>query len=399
MGKTRQLQQPPSYCLHRPTGQGFATAPATAEKKRRPVYFGLWGTEHSLTAYAQFLTQLNFPAAVVAEARTEAQKRSQRPEQASVPLPANRTNYTIRQLWSEFHQWAKGYYRSATGEQTGEALNYAHAVRELLDLFGSELTADFSKKKLERVRQAMIDRQISRKVVNWRVNKIKNVFRWGTAEERELVPESVAAPLVLLRRLEPNRTPAKEYPPVRGVPPETVEKVAALCNPIVRAMLLLQLHTGMRPGEVRGLRKGMVQQIEGNWFADFGKEHKNGFRNQSRVVALGPKAMALLEDWLKKCPSESDYVFDPSQQNCNANKKRKKFHRCNYRNSLLWACRMAGVPHFAPNQIRHTAAEEIRKSDGLEAVQAVLGHKSRASSERYAPPVSSLATEIAKKRG
>lgn len=397
MPQLQQLQRPPAYCLHRPTGQGFATAPATADQKRRPVYFGLWGTEASLTAYAQFLKGLNFPAEVVTEARTEAQKRSQRPESVSVPLPANRTNCTVRQLWSEFNRWAKTYYRSAAGLPTGEADNYAQAVRELLDLFGSELTADFSKKKLERVRQAMVDRQLCRNVVNTRINKIKKVFRWGTEEDRELVPDTVAATLYLLRRLEPNRSGAKERESVRGVSPAVVEKAAAQATPVVGAMILLQLHTGMRPGEVRGLRKGMVQQVEGHWIADFGTEHKNGFRKQSRIVSLGPKAMRILRKWLPECQSETDYVFLHNKQK--GNRKIENFNRFNYQHLLKAACRRAGVPYFAPNQIRHTAAEEIRKSDGLEAVQAVLGHKSRASSERYAPPVSSLATEIAKKRG
>src|SRR5262249_13073729 len=40
--------------------------------------------------------------------------------------------------------------------------------------------------------------------------------------------------------------------------------------------------------------------------------------------------------------------------------------------------------HWAPNQLRHTKATEIRREHGLDAARAVLGHTSPAITEHYA---------------
>jgi integrase len=57
------------------------------------------------------------------------------------------------------------------------------------------------------------------------------------------------------------------------------------------------------------------------------------------------------------------------------------------------------IPHWSPNQLRHTAATEIRKAYGLESVQAVLGHASMRVSENYAQRNLALAAEIMRKIG
>jgi integrase len=48
------------------------------------------------------------------------------------------------------------------------------------------------------------------------------------------------------------------------------------------------------------------------------------------------------------------------------------------------ACRKAGIPHWHPNQLRHTAATKIRQRYGLEAARQILGHRSTATTEIYA---------------
>src|SRR5256885_11783205 len=101
----------------------------------------------------------------------------------------------------------------------------------------------------------MVKRGLSRKVVNQRISRVLHVFRWGTEEGRELVPESVAAVVHLLRPLPAFRTPARDYEPVQPATPEAVSAVVASANPLIAAMVRLQRLTGMRPGEVRFLRR------------------------------------------------------------------------------------------------------------------------------------------------
>lgn len=388
--------QCPAYCIHRPTGQSYATV--RREGKRTPVYFGRWGTPESLTLYERTLKDAGYPPEEVMEAVEKAKAGCAAVTSQPLPPVANHNACTVRNLWAAFRRWAEEYYRLPTGERSREVNNFDDAVRELLALYGDKRTSEFSKADLEAVRQAMIDRRLSRGVVNKRVNKILRIFVWGTDDGRELAPVAVAATLKLIRRLEAHRSPAKDYAPVVGVDPKLVLRAADAANEVIAAMVKLQLLTGMRPGEVCGLRKQMVKQIEGQWVADYGIEHKMAYRKQSRIVSLGPKSMTLLKDWLAKCPSEESYVFRPTDQK-GSRGKLKRFTRYGYRESIRWACRKAGIPHIAPNRIRHTAAEEIRKKYGLEAVQAVLGHKSRVSSERYAPTVKELASVVAKRRG
>lgn len=57
------------------------------------------------------------------------------------------------------------------------------------------------------------------------------------------------------------------------------------------------------------------------------------------------------------------------------------------------------VPSWHPNQLRHSVATEVRKHFGLEAVQAVLGHKSLGVSEIYAEKNLALAAEVMRKIG
>ena len=42
------------------------------------------------------------------------------------------------------------------------------------------------------------------------------------------------------------------------------------------------------------------------------------------------------------------------------------------------------IPHWRPNQLRHTKATEIRRDAGLDAARVVLGHRSPQITETYA---------------
>ena len=50
------------------------------------------------------------------------------------------------------------------------------------------------------------------------------------------------------------------------------------------------------------------------------------------------------------------------------------------------ARRRAGVPHWTPNQLRHTALTELRERFGADVAQAVAGHRSAKTTEIYASP-------------
>ncbi len=54
-----------------------------------------------------------------------------------------------------------------------------------------------------------------------------------------------------------------------------------------------------------------------------------------------------------------------------------------YRKAICRVCKKLGIPVWFPNQLRHSAATEIRHRFGLEASQAVLGHSELGTSQIY----------------
>jgi integrase len=57
------------------------------------------------------------------------------------------------------------------------------------------------------------------------------------------------------------------------------------------------------------------------------------------------------------------------------------------------------LPHWHPNQLRHTAGTEIRQRFGLEAAQVVLGHSKADVTQVYAERDQRLAVEVARQVG
>jgi integrase len=68
-------------------------------------------------------------------------------------------------------------------------------------------------------------------------------------------------------------------------------------------------------------------------------------------------------------------------------------------NAVRKACAKAGVPHWHPNQLRHTHATEVRRRYGLEAAQAVLGHSRADVTQIYAERNLTLAAKVAAEIG
>ena len=57
------------------------------------------------------------------------------------------------------------------------------------------------------------------------------------------------------------------------------------------------------------------------------------------------------------------------------------------------------IPHWHPNQLRHTFATRVRKQFGLEAAQVALGHSRCDVSEIYAEKNHALAAAVVAKIG
>jgi integrase len=187
-------------------------------------------------------------------------------------------------------------------------------------------------------------------------------------------------------------------------------------SPQIRAMIELQLATGMRPDEVTIMRPCDIDD-SGEVWTYVPESHKMDHRELERMVFLGPTAQKVLEPWLGGDPEA--YLFSPRDAYEHAlaqqrkrpatagNGRKTQYPRMprehyddeTYCQAVERACRRAGVPKWTPGQLRHNAATRVRRKYGLEAARLVLGHRSATTTEIYAEKDMAEALRIVKDLG
>lgn len=324
-------------------------------------------------------------------------------------------NGTIAALCRDYLVYAEGYYRRGDGRPSREIKNVKLVLEPFDDLYGGEMAEEFGPTKLKQFRQSMIDdksrrRPYCRNTINQRIGIVRRMFRWGVSEE--LVPSHVIHALDAVEGLKYGRSSARESDPVTPVAAAHVLATLPYATPVVRAMIMVHLYTGMRTGEIVAMRTGEIDMTGDIWLYR-PTWHKTKHHGHDRVITMGPKAQELLRPYLKKDLGEFCFSFRESAES----RIREKYGKCYpqptldkfftrqaYANSVqqaIRAARKAGVdiPDWSPNQLRHTAATLIRKQFGLDAAAAVLGHAQVSTTEIYAEIDMALAAKAAKAIG
>jgi integrase len=311
---------------------------------------------------------------------------------------------TIDELLVAFWKHAEGHYRKPDGSPSGELENLKLALRPLRRLYGQTPAREFGPVALRAVREAMVKSGLGRTTVNARVNRVRRMFKWAASVE--LIPAAVVQALQTVPGLQRGRSRVKETPGVKPVALEHVEAALPFMPRPVAAMVRLQVLTGCRTGEVLVMRGCDLAPAEPVWEYR-PPAHKNTWRGHPRVIPLGPKAQAVVREFLK--PDPDAYLFSPrdvvGELHARRSGQRKTkptpsevarrrgapgeghgrcYDRRGYRQAIVRACRKAGVPGWSPLQLRHTAGTAIRARFGLEAAQAVLGHAKADVTQVYA---------------
>lgn len=164
-------------------------------------------------------------------ARSAGKSRPQKPRPRWIRLIRRRhcPNVLLR-----YRDFAKEYY-SKDGEPTKEFTEMAIALKPLREHYGATLAREFGPLKLQVVRQHMIDKDLSRGVVNHRVNRINRFIKWATSQQ--LVPPSVFNGISTVAGLRRGRTTARETDPVTPVDDQHVEATIPYASPQVAAMI------------------------------------------------------------------------------------------------------------------------------------------------------------------
>ena len=160
--------------------------------------------------------------------------------------------------------------------------------------------------------------------------------------------------------------------------PTAAKFMAALAtdpNPRRRLMVELLARTGMRSGELSGLADdAMVLIGDTHWLRiPVGKLHND------RYVPLLPHLAELITNYrLTRTPTSGRLV----ERNDGAPFERRAIQRY-----VAAVAKLAGVGHVYPHQLRHTlATQAINRGMSIEAIAALLGHRSMRMTLVYADP-------------
>lgn len=141
-----------------------------------------------------------------------------------------------------------------------------------------------------------------------------------------------------------------------------------------RLAIEILARTGMRKGELLALTVDAVVQIGSAYWlrTPIGKLHND------RYIPLHPTLKQLIDDWLDDRPDWQD-------SNLLLTEKGRPIPPSRVDQAVKRAAADAGVGHVHPHQLRHTlATQAINRGMSLEAIAALLGHKTMTMTMVYA---------------
>lgn len=405
----------PSYRLHKPTGQAVVTLSG------RDVYLGPHGSPESRALYDQKVAEW------LAAGRSH--------------LPTAGADLTVSEVVAAYLGHARTRY---TGSQLDRVERSLGVVRRL---YGATPARDFRGRALKAVRQAIVAEGHNRRHANQRVDCVKRAWRWALSEEL-VPAEAVAGVLAVagLRRGETEAPEPEAVPPVPAEHVEaTLPFLSPFLADVSRVQLYAGMRPGeairLRGDELdrsrpwlwvwrpvkhktawRGHRKQVFLGPKAIAVADAylfrrcprcGAEGRSGALGFSAGVCgsclaaadeagqCGPWPDVVLptgclfspalarEERFARMRAARKTPVQPSQKAGRAKAKPAKgpgeaYDRESYTKAVATAAKKAGVPHWHPHQLRHTAATLIAREAGWEAARVFLGHRSLDTTRIYA---------------
>lgn len=414
-----QQKQPPSYRRHKSSGQ------AVVYVKGREVYVGKYDSPKSHERYREFVEKWLAQQAADApkQAALDAEERLAQTINAANLREKRRAGgvVTLDELIFAYRRFARVYY-----VKNGEVTREAELIKEVTGLlgtrYGQRSIEELGPVDLDEFREWVIDeRDWERKSLNKQIGRFVRMYKWAVI--KEICSPAAYQQLAALGGLRKGRTRARESMPVQPVDDATVDKTIPCLPEIVADMVRLQRLTGARPGEVCALRPRDIDRSEKVWLYR-PDSHKTEHHGRERLIPVGPQAQKVVAAYLDREPDEHCFSAYETVQRARrrqqelrekhgyvlgkyAGKKPKGTKRLpakryvvgSYRMAIRRACKKAGVPVWTPNQLRHTAATEIRRRFGLEAAQVVCGHAQADVTQVYAERDPQLALRVAGELG
>ena len=362
---------------------------------------------------------------------------------------------TIGEVIALYVPFAKDYYKeNRTYEQVVQLCRLLRQSHE------RTAASSFGPEHLHQLRNEWVTSGWGRKHTNDMITRLVAIFRWAaeksaSSKSRLHVPLHVWQTLKSVRGL-PKGRPLFNYegavlysdegepiiplegkisPPVDDL---SVERTLLHLPKVPADMVKFQQATGCRPGETCSLRPCDIDKSNGEVWLYRPAKYKTMLveNDDGRVIAIGKYAQAILAPYLDREPTE--FCFSPKDSevlrrqllekarvtpkrygnrfgsNRVKNPKRKPgaaYTVSAYNKAIGRAIIKANelakpddkIEHWTANQLRKAYALKIRYQEGLglDHSQVVLGHRQRATTERWYArnQVNIKAIEVARKMG
>ncbi len=159
-----------------------------------------------------------------------------------------------------------------------------------------------------------------------------------------------------------------------GAAAKLLQAARADSDPFARLSVEFLARTGLRKGEFLDLKVDSVVQIGSAYWLHV----PLGKLRCDRYIPLHPQLKELLDEWLASRPAglRSSYLFLEYGRRIGANRVDR---------ALAKVAAAAGIGHVSPHRLRHTlATQAINRGMSLEAIAALLGHRSMRMTMVYA---------------
>jgi integrase len=424
----RPLPAVPRYLHHKSTGRAYVKVGG------RFTYLGRYGSPDSRERYARLVRDHHAAGPAVAANRATG---------AAID-PAGLTVAAVLAAFWNHAKVAYPYDPSYDGRRPpGEIGNFWDAMRPVLRLYGGTPAVDFGPLALSLVQGEMVAMDWCRNVINRHTARVKHIFKWAVAQE--LLPGEVHHRLSAATGLRRGHKGVRNTAKVRPVPAGDLNATLRFCTPRIAAMVQLQVLTGMRSTNLCQIRTADVDTSGGpggggNWVYT-PRTHKTAHHGHELAIRLGPKAQEVLRPYLKPDRPEA-FVFSPADEAADRRAARTAArvtplscgnrpgskpavrsprrppgdhytHRT-YAQAIDRACDKAdrwarggmiigdderAIPRWNPHRLRHNRGTIVRRTHGLDGVQAALGQKTAAVAAMYAEIEAEKADRIAAELG
>ena len=352
---------------------------------------------------------------------------------------ADRSDRRIAGIAKAYLEFADTYYRNAAGEPTHQVYRIQWVLKYFLSQYAAMEADEFGPLALKEFRETLIEKGLSRGVINEIAATVKRMFKWAVSEQ--LVSPAVYQGLQAVDGLKRGRSRAREMPPVTAVAEAHVYAILPYTSKVVADMVQIQLLMGMRSCELTTMRTCDIETSGRIWHYQVADEHnKTAHHGHKRVVSIGPKAKKIIQPYMKRKLTE--YLFSPEEAEKQRRKKQsqarktplsygnrpgsnrkedaarrpgERYDAKSYRKAITYAIKAANkaiieaarkkgtkpktVPEWTPHQLRHTALTRARKEFGLEASSTFGGHRNMNVTEIYAEKNMALADKVAMRLG